>query len=519
VSQATGDLQAQGSSRRSAEHFLTNVLWSWTGVASNLALGVLLSPYMISSLGSEAYGLWALVFSLVEYFWILDAGLRSAVVNFVARDLEWKADDSIRATMTTAFAVYSVVCLIALAGTALLSLWLPEWFHVSPAHKENFRSLVLLIGIAWALSCLSLPWRAALEAHQLFPVVNRIWIGSQLFRVTGSFAVLYAGQGLVALGWISFCSQILVALASVAAFRRAQPSLTISFALANRARLTEMSRYGAHTMLSTIAQMGIRQGPPVLIGAQLPAAFVGYFSIPSRLMEYLVDAISRVGSIANPNAAALAARGEFAAIARQGVLLNRYCFSLFLPMGIFLLVLGKELLQVWVPAFVPYSAPLILPLVLGTAWAVAGQYVSASLLFGLAKHAAWARLSLAEALVLVPALFWALSHYGLPGAAWVSTAAMILFRGLAVPWYLCQSLHTSFPTFLFSIYARPLFTALPVAAAAYTARHLLDWGHGWFQLAAAAAAISGLFLGAAFFTTLEPAHRQMLWSRVRRRPL
>ena len=190
---------ASPSASRSAEHFLTNVLWSWTGVAANLALGILLSPYMIRKLGNEAYGLWALVFSLVEYFWVLDAGLRSAVVNFVARDLELNDRESIRSTMTTAFAVYSGVCVIALAGTALLAVWAPGWFQISAALQGSFRMLVLLTGSAWALSCLALPWRAALEAHQMFPVVNRIWIGSQLFRVGGSFSVIAAGYGLEAL--------------------------------------------------------------------------------------------------------------------------------------------------------------------------------------------------------------------------------------------------------------------------------------------------------------------------------
>jgi O-antigen/teichoic acid export membrane protein len=257
----------------------------------------------------------------------------------------------------------------------------------------------------------------------------------------------------------------------------------------------------------------------VLIGSRLPAAYVGYFAIPARLMEYLVDAISRVGIIANPNTAALAARGEFTTIARHGIFLNRYCFALFAPVGIFLLVFGEQLLRAWVPTFVRYSTPLLLPLVLGTAWAVAGQYVSASLLFGLARHAAWAWLSLSEMVLLVPALAWALSRHGLLGAAWVAAVAMVVFRGLAVPGYLCAVLRFPLPRFLFSIYARPLLTAIPVWAAARAWQSNTGWGEGWAQLAIAAAAIASVYLGAALFSTIEPAHRAMLWSRVRRRPI
>jgi len=474
---------------------------------------------MVRKLGNEAYGVWALVFSLVEYFWVLDAGLRSAVVNFVARDLELDDRESIRATMTTAFLVYGGVCLAALAVTALVAMWAPSRFQIGMELTHSFQLLVLLIGTAWALSCLALPWRAALEAYQQFPVVNRIWIGSQMFRVAGSFSVLAAGFGLVALGVVSCAGQLLVAAVSVAAFRRRYPAVTISRELVTGERLRQMARYGRHTLLSSVAQIGIRQSPPVLIGAQMPTAFVGYFSIPSKLMEYLVDAIARVGIIANPNAAALAARGEFDTIARQGILLNRYCFALFMPAAVYLLVFGERLLGVWVPPFVSNSAPLLLPLVLGTAWAIAGQYVSSSLLFGLAKHAAWAWLCVGEAAVLLPGLIWVLPLHGLVGAAWVSMAAMILFRGLAAPWFLCKALSFPFFQFLFSIYTRPLLTAVPVWAATRAWSEATGWGRNWLELGLAAAAVGAVYVGAALFTTIEPAHREMLWSRVRQRTI
>lgn len=111
----------------SSARFLTNILWSWAGVAANLALGVLLSPYMLRLLGAEAYGIWALVFSLVEYFWVIDAGMRSAVVYFLARDRALAQTDSMRATLSSALAVYTAVALLASLLTLALAHFSAAW--------------------------------------------------------------------------------------------------------------------------------------------------------------------------------------------------------------------------------------------------------------------------------------------------------------------------------------------------------------------------------------------------------
>src|SRR5450432_4474773 len=62
-----------------ASRFFVGVLWNWVGVALNIAIGLLLSPYIIRKLGPERYGIWVLVFSLVEYLWFFDLGFNTSV--------------------------------------------------------------------------------------------------------------------------------------------------------------------------------------------------------------------------------------------------------------------------------------------------------------------------------------------------------------------------------------------------------------------------------------------------------
>ncbi len=54
----------------------------------------------------------------------------------------------------------------------------------------------------------------------------------------------------------------------------------------------------------------LNQGPLMVIGHFRSAAFVGYYSSPSRLLVYVVEMITRIGNITMPNTAQMAARGS-----------------------------------------------------------------------------------------------------------------------------------------------------------------------------------------------------------------
>src|SRR5215471_20378385 len=69
---------------RPAERFVSNVIWSWIGVAVQLLPGFVVTPYLIIKLGAERYGIWSTVFSLVGYYALVDLGFRSAAVRYAA---------------------------------------------------------------------------------------------------------------------------------------------------------------------------------------------------------------------------------------------------------------------------------------------------------------------------------------------------------------------------------------------------------------------------------------------------
>src|SRR5260370_8028574 len=85
MAQTTAEEHAPPSGR--GDRFVTNVLWGWLGVGVNIFIGLVIQRYIVRKLGAERYGIWILVFSILDYFWFFDLGLNTAATNLSARNL------------------------------------------------------------------------------------------------------------------------------------------------------------------------------------------------------------------------------------------------------------------------------------------------------------------------------------------------------------------------------------------------------------------------------------------------
>ena len=120
-----------------------------------------------------------------------------------------------------------------------------------------------------------------------------------------------------------------------------------------------------------------------------------------------------------------------------------------------------------------------------------------------------AALNVAGMLIFIP-------RYGIIGAACVSSALMLLIRGIYTPLLVCKSLDASLVRYMSAIYLRPLLTAIPVAAGAVFLKEYVSGGN-WTELILAGALIAGSYLALALFTCIDPSHRKMLFGWIERK--
>ena len=494
-----------------AKRFFVNVLWSWLGVVASFFTGFFLSPYIIRKLGDQRYGIWALAFAFIDYYTLFDFGFKSAVVNLISRFQAERQDLETNEVINSALFYFIGLGVFIFGLTWFSAPQLHRFFKISPAYQHDFVVLVRIIAVGWSFAISLNVFQGAIEGFQRFKTANHIWILSLVIRSGGSAIVLLLGHGLIAMGVVVTIAQFISFGLTFLTVRRAFPAMRLSPALARIAMWKKIATYGVHSFVAYLGNTLLIQGPPILVGHYQSEAFVGYYTLPSRLLQYVVELVTRIGYVTMPNTAELAAQGKTKEIVMLGTYLNRYCLALFLPLSIFLFVYGRELIRVWVGlSFAEHAAPLLPVFVISTTLAVAGQFNSSQILYGLAKHADYSKALIVEGALGLAAMMVVLPKYGIFGAACIAAGLAILNRAILTPWFLCRLLDFSLLRYLRKIYTMPLLTAVPVfAGAVWIKSHWLP-GANWFSLIGSIFLIGAPYYLACWFTVVERDHRVLL---------
>ena len=509
------DPSPQGGRR--ASRFFAGVLWNWVGVALNIAIGLLLSPYIIRKLGPERYGIWVLVFTLVDYLWFFDLGFNTSVTQFVAKYRARNEPDQINRVINTGLVYFCCVAIVFALATLLVAWRGVGLFKiVDPLNREDFRIVILIVGLGWAINFPLHFFSSCLDAFQRYDHLTRTLVAQLLIRSTGYALLLYFGFGLKELGMVTVVAQLVGNTLALLAFRSVFPEIRLSSLYLKFSLVKEMWSYGVHSFVANISNLLLNQGAPLMIGHLGKVALVGFYTFPSKLLGYSVDAVTRIGFVTRSNVVEMQAKGDEKSVYSLGIHLNRYCVTLFLPLVIFLLVYGTELLRRWVKLEeVALACGPLLPVIsLTTMFAVAGQFNSTSMLYGLSRHDRMARGLLLEAVLGLVGIWLVLPHYGILGVAWVVGMLSVLNRGLYVPWLVCRALDSSFLGYMWGIYARPLLTGIPVLLLIHGIKAAGVEGRTWPQLILMGGLTATCFFLPAFFTCATREHRKLMLDAV-----
>jgi O-antigen/teichoic acid export membrane protein len=494
--------------------FLYNVAWSWLGVAVNVVLGLFLSAILVKKLGVDPYGVWVLLFSVMDYLRLLDFGLRAAVINRCARHQargEWTGVNETIASAMVYFALMSAACCLAavLGRDAAMSL-----FNIPGALQGDARVLMIVIALSISSRLVFSSITGALEAFQRFDAINQAYIAALTTRAAGSIALLLAGYGLVALGFLVLVVQTAEDIWNFVTLKRVFPGLRVSPRLVRRDAFRGMLSYGKDSSVMAAGNLVSIQSPATVLGLLRGTSDVAFFAFPWRLLMYTTEAIAKVGQITASVTAGLDARQDAGGVSRMAIVTNRICLALFMPAAIFFVLYAAPLLRLWAgPEVAAGSAALLPVLVIPFLFAIAAQFNSGAVLIGQAKHGPYARAFVVEVVASTVALFLVVPRYGAFGAACVVSAALMLNRCVYLAMLMCRVNGVSMRAYLGAIYTRPIAAAVPVVALAWLVRLAVP-GRTWFELTAAATIVAVAYFGIAFFAVLDEATRRQILVRV-----
>ena len=317
-------------------------------ILATTVVGIILPPILLSRLGMEVYGIWALIMLVNAYVALLDLGLQSGLIKLIAEAEVRKDTRRILLLMNTSLWVYVgiffVSCGVAFSWGAVLAKWLLNSLPDPSAYIRIFQTY-LVISLS---GLLTIPFSGLLKGFQRYDQSNALEIIAMLLNASSSVALLLAGSGL----WSLVIGAAVAALWRLFAYPwiawRAFPSFRLNWVsdgwLDTFKGMVHLSPSDQSVRIySVVTQSVVR----LAISAYAGVAFVGIYDIAKRIVNQVNGVSTIVFTPLVPAVSSLATQGKKESLHELLRRCQLYLGMLGLPLTYFLLIFYDPVLRTW----------------------------------------------------------------------------------------------------------------------------------------------------------------------------
>ena len=441
-----------------ARRFLAGSSLSLVDQVVKMASAFILTPIIVSGLGSSLYGSWCLLVAVFAQYGWLDLGLSVSMPRFLSKAVSGNKSDEIRTLAGTGAVIFIGVAVVSLLTTILVAWRAPYWLAGSEA-ADVVRSVVLVFGSFLAVQTTSQLYLGYLKAHVRY---DKIALAS-IFRVvvTGVLFVICIrkGWGLLGVASIHAGCGVVECLMLIAFARRLEPPLQVDLQAFSKPKAVEVMKYAFIAYLIMAGQSLRSSVQPIIIAYQAGEEAVTGYALGTRFPILFVD-LAHI--VAGGQLLTLFSRyvgtNDTEGLKKAFVFASRMCASLAVLGGGMMWLFGQPFLQRWIPGHALVAWQSLLPSVLPKALFVA-QTPSMVLLLALAKHRRLAEADWVAGLCNVAMTWWLAARLGGQGAAIATCIEQSLVCGILWPLLAARGAEMRFVQVWGGLFAWPVLRA------------------------------------------------------------
>ncbi|MDI6808597.1 MAG: polysaccharide biosynthesis C-terminal domain-containing protein [Candidatus Eisenbacteria bacterium] len=272
--------------RELSAKIIRNTMFNALGRFWSIGIALALTPYVVGHLGVERYGIWALIGLVTGYFGLLDLGIGSSFVKYIAEHYARKDYGEINKVVNTGFVFYSVLALL-IVGVAFLTVNpLVRLFKI-PHELHSEAVFVFLLGISvFCVSSALSAFEAVQSALQRMDITNKVAIACSIPMVIGTILFLEGGYGLRGLMINNAIVLVLSGITNTIIAFRILPQLRFNPLLLERKTLGTLFKFGYKAWVcGKLESLFLFQVGKLLLSRFLGVASVTYYQLGSTIMS------------------------------------------------------------------------------------------------------------------------------------------------------------------------------------------------------------------------------------------
>lgn len=274
------------------------VLLSYVNLAISTIIPFFYTPIMLAILGQSEYGLYSLSNSVISYLSLLQFGMGSAVIRYIAK---YRAtDEKEKANQITGLftIIYIFFAVLVLFVGCIFTLLSPVIFSdgLSETEISKMKILIIIMSLSTAFSFISVVFSSIINAYEKFIFKKTTDIILTILAPLFNLLVLFLGYESVGIATVSLIFQIVV-LPIYMWYVAKRLGIKMKFVKPEKAFLLELFSFSIFMFLSSIADLLFWSTDNVLIGAMIGSTAVAVYNVGgvfTNLMRNLTSAINDV---------------------------------------------------------------------------------------------------------------------------------------------------------------------------------------------------------------------------------
>lgn len=443
------------------KRIVNNILSNWFALGVTTVVGFFLSPFVVHHLGNIAYGVWAIIASLISYMGLLDLGMRGAVTRFVSKGAAQKNDQESNEAVSGALWIRIWIGLAVIVTGLIFSLGFEHIFVIPIELQRQARLAVLVTAVTVAINLCCGVFGGVLAALHRYDLSSAASILQTCSRAIGFVFLLWSGHGILALALWDLCTAVVSNLLTVLLCFRAYPQLKVVFTRPSRAVLAKLWNYSFYVFLINLAIQVTYYSDNLVVGAFLSPAAVTLYAIGGILIIYARQIVSSMTTTFTPLASTFEAEGNYGNLYRLLINGTRASLIVSLPIEVALFFRGHTFIRLWMGE--QYAGPsgtvleiLLLSMVFSSAITTAS-----GIAYGLEKHKRVAFWAIGEAVANLTLSIVLVRRMGIYGVAWGTAIPSVIVEIVLWPHYICKLLSISVKTYLWQAWGRTALAVVP----------------------------------------------------------
>lgn len=328
------------------------LILSYIVMASNFAIGLVYTPYLIRCLGPSEYGTYNYVNSVVQYLTLLTCGFGSAYLKFASPYKHNKDEEGIANVNGLFLFLFIIMGTIALLVGAVMTINSEALLagKLTVAELQTGKKLMLILVINVFMSFPISVFNSFVIANERFVFQKTLALISSVITPVVSAICLYCGQRAIGLALCALCVNLFINTSTVL-FCIFKLKMRFGFKNLQRDIIREVFVFSSFLLLSMVVDQINWSLDKFILGKVCGTAAVAIYTVGATINSYYMSIGEAISNVYVPTVYQLLSKQDGDREASKLMTrLGRVQFCVLMLIITGFITFGKEFVLLWVGA-------------------------------------------------------------------------------------------------------------------------------------------------------------------------